>query len=87
MICLFKEKKEEPVCTFENEQSVVVCDIAIGKVREATSRAFGDAVQFTPVKGAGTRVEVGPTVDTATFQEVTRQAIAEASQQSTPLNQ
>lgn len=37
------------MCTFENEQSIVVCDIAIGKVREATRQAFGDAVQFTPV--------------------------------------
>lgn len=75
------------MCTFENDQSVVVCDIAIQKVREATSRAFGDAVQFTPIKGAGTRVKALPSLDKNAFQEVTRQAIAEAGQQNSPLNQ
>lgn len=74
------------MCTFENDQSVLVCDVAIQKVREATSHVFGEAIQFTPVEGAGTRVEVGPTVDTAAFQEVTRQAIAAAQQKNTTSN-
>ncbi len=73
------------MCTFENEHRVLVCDLAIHQVREATSRAFGDAVQFTPAPGQGTRVEISPTVDEEAFQEVTRAAITAAQQkQATP---
>jgi len=74
------------MCTFENEHRVLVCDLAIGQVREAVNTAFGDAVQFTPAPGQGTRVEVLPTIDENTFQEVTRVAIAAAQQQhATPV--
>jgi hypothetical protein len=55
------------MCTFENDHRVLVCDLAIQGVREAASRAFGDAVQFTPVPGQGTRVEVPPTEDSEAF--------------------
>jgi hypothetical protein len=75
--------KEETMCTFENKHCIVVCDIAIQQAREATSRAFGDAVQFTPIEGAGTRVEVKPSIDAEVFEEVTREAIAAAQQKST----
>ncbi len=68
------------MCTFENDHRVLICDLAIHQVREAVSAAFGDAVQFTPVPGEGTRVEVPPTIDEKTFQEVTRVAIAAAQQ-------
>ena len=74
------------MCTFENEHSVLVCDIAIHQVREAASTAFGDAVQFTPAEGAGTRVEIPPTVDEGAFQEVTRSAIAAAQQRNATQN-
>ena len=74
------------MCTFENEHSVLVCDVAIRQVREATSRTFGEAVQFTPAEGAGTRVEVLPSVDEKAFQEVARQAIAAAQQKSVTQN-
>jgi len=66
------------MCTFENEQSVVVCDLAIHKVREAVIAAFGDAVQFTPITEQGTRVESRPGIDKEAFQEVARSAIAAA---------
>lgn len=66
------------MCTFENEHSVLVCDTAIHQVREAVGAAFGDAIQFTPAPGQGTRVKALPTVDEEAFQEVTRSAIAEA---------
>lgn len=72
------------MCTFENEHSVLVCDIAIHQVREAVSTAFGDAVQFTPAPGQGTRVEVAPTIDEKVFQEVARTAI-EAAQEKNAL--
>ncbi len=68
------------MCTFENGHSAVVCDLAIHQVREAVSSAFGDAVQFTPITGQGTRVEVPPTVDEGAFQEVARAAIAAAQE-------
>lgn len=75
------------MCTFENEHSVLVCDLAIHQVREAVSTAFGDAVQFTPAPGQGTRVEILPTVDEGAFQEVTRSAIAAAQQKNATQNQ
>lgn len=70
------------MCTFENEHSVIVCDIAIHQVREAVNAAFGDAVQFTPVTGQGTRVEAMPDIEEEVFQEVTRSAIAVAQETS-----
>ena len=75
------------MCTFENEHSVLVCDIAIHQVREAVSAAFGDAVQFTPAPGQGTRVEVASTIDEKVFQEVARSAIAAAQQKNGTSNQ
>ena len=76
------------MCTFENGQSVVVCDLAIHQVRDAVSTAFGGAVQYTPIIGQGTRVEVPPTVDAGAFQEVARAAITAAQQRpETPPDQ
>ena len=69
------------MCTFENEHSAIVCDLAIGQVREAVSAAFGEAVQQTSIPGQGTRVEVPPTEDLHVFEEVTRAAIAAAQRQ------
>ena len=66
------------MCTFENEHHVLFCDVAIHQVREAVSAAFGDAVQFTPALGQGTRVEVLPSIDEKVFQEVAHEAIAAA---------
>jgi hypothetical protein len=70
------------MCTFENEHSVVVCDIAIQQVRAAVSAAFGDAFQYTPITGQGTRVEARPSIDEETFQEVARSAIAAAQEKA-----
>ncbi len=76
------------MCTFQNGHSAVVCDLVIHQVREAVSSAFGDAVQFTPITGQGTRVEVPPTVDEGAFQEVARAAIAAAQERpQTPPDQ
>jgi hypothetical protein len=70
------------MCTFENEHSVVVCAIAIHQVRSAVSAAFGDAVQYTPITGQGTRVEARPSIDEEAFQEVARSAIAAAQEKA-----
>lgn len=74
------------MCTFENEHRVLVCDLAIQQVCEATSHAFGDAVQLTPVPGQGTRVEVPPTEDAQAFHAVVRAAIAAAQQQEATIS-
>ncbi len=68
--------------TFENELSVVVCDLAIGQVREAVSVAFGDAVQYLPVPCLVTRVDVMPTIDKEAFQAVMCAAIATAQEKT-----
>jgi hypothetical protein len=70
------------MCTFENERAVVVCDIALRRVREAVHAAFGDVVQLTPITGQGTWVEVPPSVDEEVFQRVAREAIAAAQEAS-----
>jgi hypothetical protein len=70
------------MCTFENEKTVVVCDLALHKVRNAVSAAFGEAVEFTHIEGQGTRVEARPSVDVAAFQAVARAAIAAAQTDS-----
>jgi hypothetical protein len=71
-------QKEQQMCTFENEHSIVVCDLAIGKVREAVNAAFGDDVLYLPITGQGTRVEAEAIIDEEAFQEVVRTAIATA---------
>jgi hypothetical protein len=68
------------MCTFENEHSVVVCDIAIQQVRAAVSAAFGDGIRYTPIGGQGTRVEAKLSLDEKVFQEVARSAIAAAQE-------
>lgn len=69
------------MCTFENEHRVLVCDVAIARVREAIGAAYGDAVQVTPLPGQGTRVEIPPNEDMQAFQALARAAISEAQQQ------
>ena len=70
------------MCTFQDEHSVLVCDVAINHVRKAIDAAFGNVVQYTTVEGQGTLVEATPTVDIEQFHRLTRTAIAEA--QNTP---
>jgi hypothetical protein len=64
------------MCTFQDEQTVMVCDVAIGRVREYLQETFGEEVQYTTVNGKGTLVQASPTIDSAHFQSVTREAIA-----------
>jgi hypothetical protein len=71
------------MCTFENKRSVLVCDLAIQHVREAVSAAFGDAMEFTPISGQGTRVAAKSAIDAEAFQAVTRAAIAAAQEKTT----
>ncbi len=70
------------MCTFQNDRAVLVCDIAIERVRDDLDAAFPEEVRFTSVDGQGTLVEAAPTVDAQQFTERARAAIAAA--QATP---
>ena len=66
------------MCTFKDEQTVMVCDVAIDQVRERLQEVFGETVQYTTVNGQGTLVQALPTVDATRFQATTREAITQA---------
>ncbi len=71
------------MCTFKDEQTVQVCDVAIVHVRERLQELFGDTIHYTTVHGQGTLVHAPSTVDSAWFQSTTREAIVEAQGSST----
>lgn len=68
------------MCTFQDQQTVLVCDVAIGQVRQALSLEFGEAVQYTSVEGQGTLVHVSAGVASEQFQALMRAAIDQAQQ-------
>jgi hypothetical protein len=70
------------MCTFKDEQTVMVCDVAIGQVRERLQEVFGDAIQYTTINGKGTLVQAPSTTDAVQFQAVTREAIAASQEPS-----
>ncbi|HEY7123513.1 MAG TPA: hypothetical protein VH540_06140 [Ktedonobacterales bacterium] len=71
---------------FQDQQSVLVCDVAIGQVRQTLSRAFGEAVQYMTVKGQGTLVQAAACVASEQFQALTRAAIDQVQQDNAPNN-
>lgn len=71
------------MCTLHDQQAILVCDVAIGRVREHLQEAFGEAIQYTTVDGQGTLVQAQPTVDPEQFQACAREAIAAAQDTST----
>lgn len=68
------------MCTFKDHQTVLVCDVAIGQVRERLTAAFGETIQYTPIDGQGTLVQASSGVASEQFQALTRVAIAQAEQ-------
>lgn len=66
------------MCTFKDERTVLVCDVAIGHVRRNLEKTFGNRVRYTPVEGQGTLVEAEGNVDGRPFTAIARAAIAEA---------
>jgi hypothetical protein len=68
------------MCTFKDQQTVLVCDVAIGQVRERLTAAFGEIIQYTPIEGQGTLVQASSGVTSEQFQSLTRAAIAQAQQ-------
>ncbi|HLW00599.1 MAG TPA: hypothetical protein VKT82_18220 [Ktedonobacterales bacterium] len=68
------------MCTFKDQQNVLVCDVAIGQVRASLTAAFGEAIQYTPMEGQGTLVQAPPSVAGEPFLALTRAAIDQAQQ-------
>ncbi len=70
------------MCTFHDDRTVEVCDVAIGRVRAELQAAFGERVRFTSRHGEPTLVEATADVDAGEFTGVARRAIDAA--QTTP---
>jgi hypothetical protein len=51
------------VCTIKHARSTVICDVAIGRVRQECASAFAGGVTHMVVAGRGPSVEAVPTVD------------------------
>jgi hypothetical protein len=66
------------MCTFRDERTVEVCDVAIAHVRREMDAAFAGNIRYTHVDGRPTLVEAAPNVDAAAFQARSRAAIAAA---------
>jgi hypothetical protein len=74
------------MCTFEDEDRVaVVCDVALGYVREAVTRELGGpdgpGAEFIHREGQGTLVELAPGLDPTVF----RAAVEEGMQRARSL--
>jgi hypothetical protein len=66
------------VCTVKDERAVLVCDVAIGRVRQEVTAAFGGSVRFTHVDFQPTLVEATPDIDAERFIAVVLAASAAA---------
>jgi hypothetical protein len=66
------------MCTFKSDQEVMVCDVAIGKVRSQLGEATAN-IEFTPVHGVGTLVRTANTADASHFRGVVQAAIDEVN--------
>jgi hypothetical protein len=55
------------MCTVKDQRAVLVCDLAIDRVRREVVAAFGDRVRFTHVDFQPTLVEATPDVDPERF--------------------
>ena len=66
------------MCTFKDESRVLVCDVAIDRVRREIDSAFSEGIYYTVIEGQGTLVEAGAGVDGRRFAETASRAIARA---------
>lgn len=66
------------MCTTKNEREVMVCDVAIDRVRNEVETALRGGVRYTHVDGEGTLVAAEGWVDSDQFQKVVQAAIAVA---------
>jgi hypothetical protein len=63
------------MCTFKDERTVEVCDVAIERVRQTIDPVFGGQVRYTHVDGRPTLVEAMSGVDGEVFAAQVRSAI------------
>jgi hypothetical protein len=70
--------KETNVCTVKSARAVLVCDQAIGRVRQELGGAFERGVAFTHVDFQPTLVEAAPEIDAERFIAVVQAASAAA---------
>ena len=68
------------MCTFEDDRTVQVCDIAIDAVRRDLESRFASDVTSTHREGEGTLVMAGSQVAAADFRRSAEQAIAAAQE-------
>jgi len=66
------------MCTFEDDRTVEVCDVAIGRVRAELDRRFAGSVAHVHREGAPTLVAAGPDVSASEFRSEAERAIAAA---------
>ncbi|MGI8607970.1 MAG: hypothetical protein ACR2MY_01895 [Candidatus Dormibacteria bacterium] len=64
------------MCTFENDRTVDVCDVAFPAVRAALADSFGDVVKFVHTDGQPTRVTAPESVPATEFRAQAERAIA-----------
>ena len=64
------------MCTFENDRTVEVCDVAIGAVRKALEEQFFGSVTFAHRDGAPTLVSAAPGIPAAHFRSTAERVIA-----------
>jgi hypothetical protein len=66
------------VCTVKGVRAVLVCDQAIGRVRQDLGEAFERGVTFTHVDFQPTLVEAAPEIDAERFIAIVQAASAAA---------
>lgn len=70
------------MCTFKDERTVLVCDVAIHRVREEIDPVFGDSVRYTTIDGKGTLVEAETGREAEHFTDIVRAGITESQKLS-----
>jgi hypothetical protein len=73
---LLIEARKTSVCTFRNDGRVMVCDVAIGDVKDLLTADLGETIKYTPVDGQGTLLEAAAAIDVNRFEELVRTGIA-----------
>ena len=66
------------MCTFEDDRTVQVCDVAITAVRTALDKRFAGSVSYIHADGEPTRVVAGAEVSSSDFRSHAEAAIAAA---------
>jgi hypothetical protein len=67
------------MCTFKDERTVEVCDVAIARVKQELDAAFAGKIRYTHVDWQPTLVEAPADVDAEAFAARARSAIAAAN--------